>query len=658
VAELTETEGADFAYGPTDAEMSVAAHIADCPNGNFDAVLADDARFDVFFHLSPMRESILNWYPFDPEGVVLELGGDMGAVTGLLCERCARVVTAERKAFKAKAIADRHGGRDNLVVVNGDAARLLGSAGLPSVRGLPQSFDFIVCIAAPNSEGFGPEFLSGLFKLLSPRGKLLLAAENRFALRYWCGKRSPATIAPFDGLRGYGRLVSKAELSRRLSRAGFAGQKWYYPMTDHWFAREIYSEACLPNRFLNSRFVPYCKSDDALLLREQGLYEDVIAGGAFEFMCNAYLVEARKGADDVPCDADYAALTTYRTADKSFATTLHADGTARKTALRPEGMRYLENLAKNHAALAERGISVVPVTLSGNAAVMPRSPHVTLWDHWKENLRAGRFDADAFINEFDRLRDIIAASSDSEAPGTHGWDPSLGPVQKTAYPELVPANCFYDTESGALTFFDQEYAREHCPASVPLSRALLCLRSALALSSDERAPDLMPLLIARYGLTEAWRLLEDIDADFWRFVFNPEATGVLDRETAKAGEIVRQNEIKARYGRIASLIRERWKRIGVYGFGQRGRHLCAYLPAVGTEIAFLIDRNAEIAEKDGAGLLNLKIYESLARLPEDAVCDAIVVTPKEEAGAIAAELREKANCPVVTLEEIMDYCDE
>ena len=646
MAEYIETESADLDCIPTEAESSVAAHIAARPQGDFEVASEEGVPFGVFFHLSPMRESVLNWYPFERGSVALEIGGDMGALTGLLCARCARVVSVEKKAFKAKAIAARHSGERNLTVIGGDVARLFPRGGRGETRALPRAFDYVIAL---DPERFAPDYMEGLFDLLTPRGRLLLATENRFALRYWCGKGGPKTGLPFASLAGREHLIAKAELSRRLSGAGFAGQKWYYPLTDHLFAQDIYSESLRPNRFLNTRLFPYSKSDSALLLREEDLYGDVIAGGAFEFMCNAYLVEARKRAGDAPCDVDYATLTTHRSADKRFATTVHADGTARKTALRREGVRRLENLAKNHAALRARGIDALPVRLSGNAAIMPRVPHETLWDYWQGRLREGRCDEEAFIRIFDRLRDCIAASSDCEPPGASGWDPRLGPVQKTAYPELVPANCFYDPEKDTLTFFDQEYARAHCPASVPLSRALLCLSYSPLFSSDARTADLLPLLIARYGLTECWPLLEDIETEFLRAVFNFESTRVLERETEKARGIVRRNCEAIAWVKYIS---DRWKRIGVYGYGKRGKRLCALLRAAGSEIAFLIDRDAATQAENGAAFPQPRIYADFDAVRGVSACDVIVVTPRAEADAIAARLRERSGCPVVTLDAI------
>lgn len=44
-------------------------------------------EFPILYHLSPVRENILNWYPFREEGVCLEIGSGCGAISGLLCDR-------------------------------------------------------------------------------------------------------------------------------------------------------------------------------------------------------------------------------------------------------------------------------------------------------------------------------------------------------------------------------------------------------------------------------------------------------------------------------------------------------------------------------------------------------------------------------------------
>ena len=114
-------------------------------------------------------------------------------------------------------------------------------------------FDYVV-VADP--QDFSVDGLKKLRTRLNPNGRLLLAYENPFALRYWSGKCTSASHWQYDSLFGRDGRVSKAEMQIRLKLAGFAGQKWYYPLTDHWFTREVYSENYLPNEYLNQRFTP------------------------------------------------------------------------------------------------------------------------------------------------------------------------------------------------------------------------------------------------------------------------------------------------------------------------------------------------------------------------------------------------------------------
>jgi len=166
-----------------------------------------------------------------------------------------------------------------------------------------EQFDYIISID-PND--FGIEAFRKLYEKLTPSGKLLLAFENPFALRYWSGKRSPVSGMPYYPLLSRDDRISKAETSKRLTEAGFGGQKWYYPLADHWFTQVIYSENQLPDENFTQHFTPYIYDDFTLMYDERSIYKEVIRNNAFEFMCNAYLVEARVNAQDEPCKVDFA----------------------------------------------------------------------------------------------------------------------------------------------------------------------------------------------------------------------------------------------------------------------------------------------------------------------------------------------------------------
>ena len=52
---------------------------------NVEEIFKKDIRWPVFYHLTPIRKNILNWYPFKEQSSVLEIGAGMGAITELLC---------------------------------------------------------------------------------------------------------------------------------------------------------------------------------------------------------------------------------------------------------------------------------------------------------------------------------------------------------------------------------------------------------------------------------------------------------------------------------------------------------------------------------------------------------------------------------------------
>ena len=46
---------------------------------------------EVLYALSPVRENLLEWYDWNPEGRLLQIGADYGALTGMLAERLRQV---------------------------------------------------------------------------------------------------------------------------------------------------------------------------------------------------------------------------------------------------------------------------------------------------------------------------------------------------------------------------------------------------------------------------------------------------------------------------------------------------------------------------------------------------------------------------------------
>ena len=80
--DMTHYNGKDV-YSDGDVENDILAY---CKQGCIQEALLNDTRWPVFYHLSPIRENLLNWFPFQSNATVLEIG--MGCV-GQLQVLCA-----------------------------------------------------------------------------------------------------------------------------------------------------------------------------------------------------------------------------------------------------------------------------------------------------------------------------------------------------------------------------------------------------------------------------------------------------------------------------------------------------------------------------------------------------------------------------------------
>lgn len=64
-------------------------------NKDIDEVLSNDNRWPILYHLSPIRQNIINWYPFKKNSSLLEIGGGCGAITSVFCELLDEVKVVE-----------------------------------------------------------------------------------------------------------------------------------------------------------------------------------------------------------------------------------------------------------------------------------------------------------------------------------------------------------------------------------------------------------------------------------------------------------------------------------------------------------------------------------------------------------------------------------
>ena len=310
----------------------------------------DQVPFPVLYHLSRVRENILNWYPFRKDAACLEIGSGCGAISGLLCERMKKVVSVELSKQRADINMARHERLDNLEIWVGNLNDMV----------FGETFDYIVLNGvfeyAPGfTEGDQPceAYLNNIRRLLKPDGILLIAIENRFGLKYFAGAPEDHTDGYFDGIAGYPqnhsvRTFSKGEWERLMENCGFVNHRFYYPYPDYKFPREIFTEESLKEQKYGLPAWNFTRYRMALF-REETVADTIQQDGRMDYFANSFLIEMSRQPLDEKKKVLYAKMSTDRDRHFSVATTIEQqDGNKMvvKRAMTPEAKRHLKNMIK------------------------------------------------------------------------------------------------------------------------------------------------------------------------------------------------------------------------------------------------------------------------------------------------------------------------
>jgi len=258
------------------------------------SVLRNDRRWPLLYHLSPQRRNLLEWFPFDPNANLLEVGGGCGALTGMFCEKVKSVTSIELSKRRAEIMAERTKDAGNLEIIVGNFNDVQAT----------EKYDYVTLIgvleyAGSFTDGSNPyaEFLRQVSGYLKPEGTLIVAIENRFGLKYWAGAQEDHTGGLFDGLVDYVgnqavRTFTKQELTELLQTAGLGDLQYYYPHPDYKLPDQIFSDKYLPS-VGQVQSSPGYEADRLMLWNEKIVFNSLITNGLYNQFANSFLVFAR-----------------------------------------------------------------------------------------------------------------------------------------------------------------------------------------------------------------------------------------------------------------------------------------------------------------------------------------------------------------------------
>ena len=430
--------------------------------------------------LKQMKAGLVAWYPFDAGYKILYIGKENEPIAEFLREK--------NYTIEAISIGD------------------IEKAG---------KFRYIIAIELFECNNNPSEVMVSLAKHLEKDGTLLIGANNRLGIRYFCGDWDPYTCRTFDGIENYynvpddldyevpGRLYAWSELNDIISKSGM-NTKFYSVFPNLDYASHIISEKSKPNEDLANRILPLYHHYPTIFLEEERLYPTLIKNDLFHKMANAYLIECRWDEDYI--DASYITLSSNRSKQRAMATIISSDKVVKKP-LFPEGKVGIQTLINNMSDICSRGIKVVKFDLEADGIIMPfisgMMTQEVLQQKMKENV-------DDFYRIMDEFVEITKKSSDIVRN-----DDELGPIAKNGYVDMLPLNSFYVDDE--FIFVDQEFSVPEYPIDAIIARAISTLYAY-----HEELNDCIPReeVYKRYNLLDRKDIFDRMEFEFLEDILN------------------------------------------------------------------------------------------------------------------------------------------
>ena len=323
----------------------------------FTKIIEERKSWPILYHLSSLRENIVDWIPMDKNSKVLEVGSGCGAITGALSKKAGSVTCVDLSKKRSHINAHRHKECDNVKIHVGKFKDIEPD--------LDQDYDYICLIGVfqygqnyIGGETPFEDFLTILMKHLSNNGRIIIAIENKYGLKYFAGCKEDHLGTYFSGIENYAdggdvRTFSKGGLERIFSACGVKESSFYYPYPDYKFMTSIYSDTYLPGKGeLNNNYRNFDR-DRMLLFDEKNAFDGIIEDGLFPVFSNSYVAVIGKSFD-----IKFAKYSNDRAKEYAIKTTISKDDkgeiAVRKYPLYEETKEHIEGMAIAYEGLLDR----------------------------------------------------------------------------------------------------------------------------------------------------------------------------------------------------------------------------------------------------------------------------------------------------------------
>lgn len=344
-------------YCDGDVEDELLKIARDRSAAEYAGLIEKRRSWPILYHLSPLRENIVEWVPMDKSHRVLEVGSGCGAITGALARKAGSVTCVDLSRKRSRINAYRHSDCGNVTIHVGNFKDIEPD--------LPKNFDYICLIGVFE---YGQSYIGGetpfedFLKILMPHlaegGRILIAIENKYGLKYFAGCREDHLGTWFSGIENYAdgggvRTFSRKGLEKIFESCGVKESHFYYPYPDYKFMTTLYSDDHQPGRGELSNNLRNFDRDRLLLFDERNAFDGIAEDGLFPVFSNSFLAVVGNSFD-----IEYVKYSNERAPEYAIRTEIGKDAETgacvRKYPVGEEAADHIREMETAYRNLAER----------------------------------------------------------------------------------------------------------------------------------------------------------------------------------------------------------------------------------------------------------------------------------------------------------------
>jgi len=317
------------------------------PTSEYPRIIEERASWPILYHLSPLRENIVDWIPMNPSMKVLEVGSGCGAITGAFSRKAGEVTCIDLSKKRSLINAYRHQEFENVTIHLGNFKDIEPE--------LPNDYDYIFLIGVfEYGQGYMgtdtpyEDFMAILKKHMSPNGRMVIAIENKLGMKYWAGCKEDHYGTYFSGIEDYPngggvRTFTRRGLEQIMDANGIKEYSFYYPYPDYKFTTTVYSDAYLPQVGELSNNLRNFDRDRLQLFDEKNAFDNVIREGVFDQFSNSYALVIGE-----PLDIKYAKFSNDRAEEYAIRTDILQDENGNRAVFKvpcnEKAMTHIQNI--------------------------------------------------------------------------------------------------------------------------------------------------------------------------------------------------------------------------------------------------------------------------------------------------------------------------